>query len=313
VENRQADSPAVHVPSTTLLAHIKSSSLGEASAASKYCRYLPVSIGGVNCAAPVDSGNLWRNAISEELMTQLGISRKQLLTISTTSLGTAKKGAELAVLGELPKPIALSLGAGMRTFLTQPVVIRGLTMRMNISGPFLKMHDIDQLHSKNCLQVGSTQIPLLHTKQAEAAADPVCFVTTTTRDMVVPPLSGAHIPLTVLDLPKSQPAGAGLLTGGVKFMERTNLHPWIGVITDQSEGKCIAGLLNTTESPIMVRQGTVYGIWEPLMTNGKVMATMSHVRRGGQDKQTKKTEDVRKKSTHEDDGKKRNHEDVGKK
>ena len=35
----------------------------------------------------------------------------------------------------------------------RPIIVKGLTMAFNISGPFLKKHQIDQLHSKQAIQV----------------------------------------------------------------------------------------------------------------------------------------------------------------
>jgi hypothetical protein len=41
-------------------------------------------------------------------------------------------------------------------------------MPFNISGPFLKLHGIDQIHSKNCLQVQGHNIPLLKSPNGQA-------------------------------------------------------------------------------------------------------------------------------------------------
>jgi hypothetical protein len=249
----------------TLLAHIQRAHLSDEVAAQEYCRYLPVKLANTKCAALIDSGNLWRNAISTELLAKLNIPISTLKPVSTKTLGTAKKGAQLAVLGELPHPIEINLGPGTKALFTTPVVIQGLSMPMNISGPFLKQHGIDQLHSRNCLLVRKQELRLMPSRHATEASTTNCFVASLAADVTVPPFTGVHTQLCLPDWSENGPAGPGLLTGGADMMTKTNLHPWIGVVTQSQGGKLAAGLLNTTHKPITVRQGTMYGLWEPML------------------------------------------------
>ena len=134
----------------------------EAEAAQDYCRYVHVHVGETSCSALVDSGNVWRNAISAKFMKKLGLTTDDLRPLSTKTIGTAKTGASLTVLGEVKTSLRLKLGGGTdKTFKTRPVVIQGLSMPLNISGPFLKLHKIDQLHSKDSLRVQGRDIALL--------------------------------------------------------------------------------------------------------------------------------------------------------
>ncbi len=125
-----------------------------------YCMYLPVVLNSVPCNAMIDSGNVWRNVISESFAKKLGLQKKDLKPLGTVSVGTAKAGAELSVLGQVRRPLELRLGGLPKKFKIQPAVIRGLSMPLNLSGPFMKAQGIDQLHSKNCIRVMGRLLPL---------------------------------------------------------------------------------------------------------------------------------------------------------
>jgi hypothetical protein len=58
-------------------------------------------------------------------------------------VGTAKSGTGLKVVGELKR-----FGGCETQFKCCPVVLEGLRMPFNVSGPFLAQFGIDQLHSE---------------------------------------------------------------------------------------------------------------------------------------------------------------------
>lgn len=119
-----------------------------------YKYFVPVSIGGVICKAMVDSGNLWKNVLSLDFLHQLGLTRDDLREVpGIHEVGTAKSGAGLKVLGELKTPIHLRFGGCATRFKCRPVVLEGLSMPFNLSGPFLAQFGIDQLHSEGALLV----------------------------------------------------------------------------------------------------------------------------------------------------------------
>ena len=47
-----------------------------------------------------------------------------------------------------------------RSFRCRPAVVKGLSMQANISGPWLKMHGWDHLHTQNCLSIGGVYVPV---------------------------------------------------------------------------------------------------------------------------------------------------------
>jgi hypothetical protein len=115
----------------------------------------------------VDSGNEWRTAISEEFAKALGYPRAKLRTISEKAVGTAKNGATIRILGEVPEPLRFHFeqGPSLGTFLMRPAVLESLSSPVNISGPFLHHHRIDQLHSRGALQVRGGLVPVHAVKQ----------------------------------------------------------------------------------------------------------------------------------------------------
>ena len=129
----------------------------------QYCKFLPITIRNAATTALIDSGNLWRNAISEDFFRFLGLTKEDLKPIAQEQVGTAKKSATLEVLGETRQYIHLFLGKLPVAFRFKPVIIKGLSMPINIGGPFLKKHNIDQLHIKNALRVQGQLIPLVST------------------------------------------------------------------------------------------------------------------------------------------------------
>ena len=108
-----------------------------------YCKYLPVTINGIAASALVDSGNLWRNAISEEFLHQLGLNKEDLRPLLNTKVGTASASADLEVMGETKVPLKLNMGGLTTKFKFRPIVLKDLSMHINLGGPFLKQYNID--------------------------------------------------------------------------------------------------------------------------------------------------------------------------
>ena len=120
--------------------------------ANLYCKFALVSIRNKSGVALIDSGNTWRTVISEDFANTLGFSSYNLKPIPITTVGTAKHNSTLHVLGELPTNIFILFQNCPVKFRCKPAVIRDLAMSINICGPFLKRHNLNQMHSLNCLQ-----------------------------------------------------------------------------------------------------------------------------------------------------------------
>ncbi len=255
-----------------LICHLRTTAATHSNktTATPYCKYLPVTVHGCATSALIDSGNLWRNVMSEEFFRQLQKKDASisLTPLSTTKVGTAKKSAALQVLGESTNSLKLHLAGLPMAFRFKPVILRGLAMPLNLSGPFLKKHNIDQLHSQNALRVQDQLLPLSSTANhtpptPEAAFSDVYLID----DVTVPPMSIAHINVLVSEVVNEQmPPGDGILTGGVLPETRTDsdaddaLLGWSGaLVTCRPDGSTVAGLINATSSEITLNKGRKYG------------------------------------------------------
>ena len=163
---------------------IRDSSRWRPETLQNYKNYVPITIGKVTCRAMVDSGNLFKNMISKELMMALGLTMGDLVPMAPhTTVGMAKQGEQLHILGRVKQPLHITMGSHQTKFKTRPVVLDGLAMAFNISGPFLRKHCIDQLHSQGVLRVQGKTIQLVENarpRASEQVTDKVYVVTDTT-------------------------------------------------------------------------------------------------------------------------------------
>ena len=243
------------------MAHIAQAGHEEVTAAS-YCKYIPVKVGKVTCAALVDSGNIWRTAISGDFFRSLGFGPNDLRPIPLKELGTAKKDAALTIEGETAKPLYVSFAGSATKFKIRPIVVTGLSMAMNIGGPFLKLNNIDQLHSRNALRIQGHDVPLLATPTSGMPGPEISSsLVYVAGETVVPAKSVVFVPLRAPEVEgRRMPHGDGVLEGSTKFMKRTDLHPWVGSITRCDEhGHLTGGLMNTLDVDIVVPEGQAYG------------------------------------------------------
>jgi hypothetical protein len=245
-----------------LIAHIATQE-AEEDIATTYCRYLPIRIGEVSCAALLDSGNVWRSVISENFLTKLGLDRAHLRPIPHKSVGTAKTNSNLIILGELIKPLYINI-AGLNTKMKiRPVVLEGLAMNINLSGPWMKMNNLDQIHSENAIRVMGRTVKLLTCPTAAmvTAIEVPTAKAYVIRDIQVPPQTQVFIPLRIPAVERREmPCEDGMIRGAIQFMQRTDLHPWAaGVVKCSKTGTISAGVLNTLQQPVTVKAGTYYG------------------------------------------------------
>jgi hypothetical protein len=75
-----------------------------------FCKYLPIRINNYTCSALVDSGNIWRNAISKDFaFNQIKLTEADIRPLSTKTIRNAKDRASMRVLGEVTQPLPLQL------------------------------------------------------------------------------------------------------------------------------------------------------------------------------------------------------------
>jgi hypothetical protein len=122
-------------------------------------------------------GNDWNEAEDEEF-NQIN---QDLQPLTISKIQTAKMGASLEIMGELKQKIYLQLGGCETRFRCQPVVVGGLTLDMNLSGPFLRQNKIDQIHSRDAIRINRHEVPLVTAgtrpavQRAEVSSAPAYF------------------------------------------------------------------------------------------------------------------------------------------
>jgi hypothetical protein len=221
---------------------------------SKYKRYAAVTLAltkggaGTPTKALIDSGNEWRTVISDTLAARLGFRRKDLKKLSVSPVGTARKGTNLQILGEIPTVLFMQFTAAPRLqpLMIRPAVVEGLAMECNISGPFLKGHEIDHLHTKDALKKEGCLIPLMAPIQAprrHVYAAGSC---------VLEPWSCATVPLRVGGI--GDPTEGGTYDG---LLSTPHLRQWGLEIAGASKGQAV--LYNPTRRMKILRNNSRIG------------------------------------------------------
>ena len=248
-----------------LISHIQHEQRTGSDTGKEYCRYLPLVVNHVACSALVDSGNVWRTAISDKFAKRLGLHQDDLRVLSQTKVRTAHEDGSMEVLGETKRPLRLlvqSSGTPLPTITCKPVVIKGLGMHMNISGPFLQKHRIDQLHSANALRFpGGHQVPLLPRADAAVTPEAAQFAVIWPDDVKVPANCIVHTDAHVQGGEDDEkPNMEGMVAGNPELLERKGLVPWSrALVKTNDQGKLRVGLCNPTTEAILIRRGTKYG------------------------------------------------------
>lgn len=195
--------------------------------------------------------------MSKDFYLRLGYNLKDLNAIDVTRLHTAKSGSSLAVLGTPPQSLSLRVDRGGCRYDFLPVVVDGLAMDLNISGPWMKANGWDQIHSRDCLLINGLDVPLTQRDTTEVTA-PILFLA---EAVTIPPLTVAIVALHAPDVASSGlPAGDGLLSG----------HPQVGassatvpchslLVRCPASGDLEGPLLNSSAFHINLPKGTPYG------------------------------------------------------
>ena len=237
-------------------------STGSLLSSDSYCKYAAVRINGIAGLALMDSGNTWRTVISREFAIQLGLDlQTDLRTLPNSKVGTAKENESLNVLGETKRHMHLSFANFPTRFKFRPVVLEGLAMPINISGPFMKRHGIDQIHSRDSIKIQGQEMPLLSSVPEPRLMEKSDLEIIIPKETIIPPCSNNYIDAQLVDIPEGQdPSRPGMVQGSLLFMNNTDLHPWVNALVSPSPtGHLKVGVMNTTGEPITIRAQTNYG------------------------------------------------------
>ncbi len=245
-----------------LLAHVSRSEEGDNRRESDPVGcYLPIILRGTNCAALIDSGNLWQSVISEKLARTLGLGKHSIKPITTKTVGTAKAGAALTVLGELKLPLQLRVAQTGQTFPFKPAVVRGLDMSVNISGPWLQHHGWDHLHSKGQLLIGGRAVALKDQDAAQGKSSAVYFATPTTVPGRGTAAARLLVPAVQQGLIRPGPGIFQTQQGWGLGANGEELNTGRGLAIADQEGSCYAILCNPGDGDVTIPAGRRYGVF----------------------------------------------------
>ena len=258
----------------------------------RYKAYVPMQLESVATYGLVDSGNSVGTAMSYEFAQELGLTKADLVKDpQLRHARTAKDDVLVEVLGRPKRKLKLRLGGVNAYYKVRPIVIKGLAMPFNISGPFLAHHKIDHLHSRHALKVMGKLIPLVshhgpnvpeelhHLEPMSAAA----YVAEETR---VPAQSGAFLPLRVPAAEEGRLRSRhGTVSAHAHFVSKTDTHPPMAALCTLTKGGRIqTSVLNTTDEDILIPAGMRYGEFEKVtepdkMTRSQGNATTKEAKR----------------------------------
>ena len=248
--------------------------MAESEAAEHYKKFLKVFVNGTPARALVDSGNDYGSVISKEFFFSMGYTAADIEGKEARTVGTAKKGANLQVLG-VPKPeLTLTVqGQPHKKYPFYPAIMDGLAMHLNISGPWMRTHKWDQLHSKDSLRIGEKEFKL--EKRALEWEECRSFAYLS-QDVEVPANGIATVQLRVAEVEKNRlAAGYGVLTGDTHFMESTTLNATLGAIVQvDPRGRCTAAIINAGDEPRIAQKGQRYGVVQLLEPGEEGVCTL---------------------------------------
>ena len=227
-----------------------------------YQVYLPCRVENTAVVAMADTGNQWRSALSWDAAKRIGIQLKDIKPIpGYNKIGTAAVDGELEVMGETRHKLRINLGGGTRDILCKPVVIKNLSMPFNLSGPFMKRHQIDILHTGDALVQGR-KIPMQARSGNFNQMASAYTLVYTTEDAVIEPHKPTYISAVAKAVKDgSMKADSLLVVGDGAFTERYDLHPLTNAFLKcDEEGAMDVVALNSTDRPIRVKKGSIYGI-----------------------------------------------------
>ena len=233
-----------------------------------YRPMLSAEIAGQKVGGLLDSGNLWKSAISLAFYRSLP-GRPRLSRPKFLHMETARSGAPIRVVGQLAQPLLLRVRGTDLQYHFRPIVLENLSMDLNLSGPWMRENRWDQLHSRGLVQVGPLRVPLLpfdslHGTRPEGElplASLAAAVHVSSRT-VVPSRSWAMVPLKKSEDAAALPAYTGLFEEDKERCDRTGLVCHISALVHvpaSIRDSFPVIVANFQDHPVTLRQGQTFG------------------------------------------------------
>ncbi len=210
--------------------------------------------------ALVDSGNIWRSAISAQFAKEIGLQDKDLQPATVNTVGTAKKGAHLKILGEPKKTLVLRVVGTESAYPFQPIVVEGLSMPINLSGPWMKMCQWDHLHGKDALRINGRDVQL-SARRGPTTLDGGHRIYAAEKTQ----LAGRSLTFIAACVPAIKTgqgeAGTGVVEGGAELAGRQLWPCQDALMRCQPDGSMPVAVWNLGDEPLTIAAGDNLGTY----------------------------------------------------
>ena len=231
-----------------------------------YKTYIPCTVEDTVTTAMIDTGNTFHSVMSEKLAKAIGVDVNNLRRIpGKDRVGTAGEGEELEVLGQVRKRLTMRLTAHTRPLYIRPMIVKGLSMNLNLSGPWMSANKMKIDPGKSLMYDGKA-IPLISRNhiQESASVQHACCNLYTDKDLVIGPKSVVHAPVVVPPRMQEQYTNERIVVMGNQKVEqkhkvKTFQRTLVKLHTEGDRLKCKVGYRNDSNKAIKIPKGTCYG------------------------------------------------------
>ena len=224
--------------------------------------------GKIVTQALLDTGNLYRSAISEELYRKLPERYRELKPLDKQTCPTANAAdVGMTVLGELKMKIPLQLANCKSEFTIKPVVLRGLSHPFNLGWDYMSKNCIDPIPSELVVKIRGRNYNLFDPEKKRKVGLHLMSAVTVpagSETYAWAQVAKDHKGRLPKDLIATMRNEGCLLTGAPKFMVDHDLSCWSEVVHKPNEkGQFRVGLINTSTEAVSVKARALYGHVEP--------------------------------------------------
>ena len=236
-----------------------------------YKTYVPCVLHGVATVGMADSGNTFFSSISEDFAKALGVDVRYLKQVpGYERVKTASSDDEaLQVLGQVRQRLLLKFPKRVRPLYIKPMVVRGLSMPLNFSGPWMQQNNM-LIDPGRGLVYDRAIVPFttFDAERGEGFQHLTCSLYTT-KGVTVEPGTVTYAEVKVPDRMAEQYRGqkvvvmgnqAAFKRRGLRLFQRTLVQ-----LKDHDGGVVTkVGYLNNTKKPVKIPRGTMYGQGYPV-------------------------------------------------
>ena len=232
----------------------------------EYKTYVPCVLGDTVTTGMCDTGNTYHCVVSEDLARATGADLNNLKKVpGKDRVGTAGEGEGLEVLGQVRRRLMLKLPHRTRPLYIKPMVIRNLSMDLNLSGPWMEKHGMKIDPGKKITYDGQ-DIPFISKSEVRRGAgiQHASCALYTVGDIVIPPKTIVYAPTVLPQRMQEQYRNEKIIVMGNKNIEerhkiRTFRRTRVKLQDEGGKTYAKVGFLNRSKRKIKIPKGTFYG------------------------------------------------------